>query len=80
MVQAVLHKVGPHLPASAPAVKPPAAMQAALVQLNLAAAKLGARVLPLRQAADQDGEQGWRGRMLDYYIGIMAAGQVLPSG
>ena len=89
----VLAKVTPHLPASAPVVKPPANLQTALVQLNLAAAKLLASFLPVRQGSQQEEEQwgvshhsqeeeeeqGWRGRLLDYYIGVMEKGQVLPS-
>lgn len=66
------------MPVSAPAVKPSAQMQQALVNLNLAAAKLLSRFLP-RHSGEEAEEEGWRDRLLDYYIGIMEAGQVLPS-
>lgn len=43
---ALLRVCAPHVPAAAPAVRPPPALQAALVQLNMAAAALLARFLP----------------------------------
>lgn len=55
-------------------------MQQALVHLNLAAAKLLSSFLPTRLAHAEEQEEGWRARLLDYYVGIMEAGQVLPSG
>ena len=79
LVDAILNKVTPHMPASAPAVKPTQAMQHALVQLNLAAAKLLSRFLPTRLGGAEEEEQGWQVQLLDYYVGIMEAGQVLPS-
>ena len=80
LVQQILAKVTPHLPVTAPAVKPAAAMQAALVNLNLAAAKLLARFLPAGHAEQEsEEERGWRQRLLEYYIGVMESGQVLPS-
>lgn len=66
------------MPVSAPAVKPSQQMQQALVNLNLAAAKLLSHFLPTPEDAADDEEEGWRGRLLDYYTGIMEAGQLLP--
>lgn len=66
------------MPVSAPAVKPSQQMQQALVRLNLAAAKLLSRFLPTRLNTEEE-EAGWRVRLLDYYVGIMEEGQVLPS-
>lgn len=43
---ALLRACAPFVPAAAPAVRPPPALQAALVQLNMAAAALLARFLP----------------------------------
>ena len=77
-VDAILRKVTPHVPVPAPAVKPSQQMQQALVNLNLAAAKLLSRLLPMQDAEDEE-EEGWRARLLDYYTGIMQAGQLLPS-
>lgn len=77
-VDAILRKVTPHVPVPAPAVKPSQQMQQALVNLNLAATKLLSRLLPMQDAEDED-EEGWRARLLDYYTGIMQAGQLLPS-
>ena len=55
-------------------------MQQALVQLNLAAAKLLASFLPSsRGPSEQQEEEGWRERLQEYYIGIMQHGRVLPS-
>ena len=53
-------------------------MQQALVRLNLAAAKLLSRFLPTRLNTGEE-EAGWKVRLLDYYVGIMEEGQVLPS-
>ncbi len=78
-IDTIVRKVTPHMPASTPAVKPSQQMQAALVQLNLAAAKLLSRFLPTRLGDEEDEEEGWRVRLLDYYVGIMESGQVLPS-
>ncbi|DBA90449.1 TPA: hypothetical protein ACH3X1_003716 [Trebouxia sp. C0004] len=75
----VVKKIMPHMPASAPAVKPSQVMQQGLVHLNLAAAKLLSRFLPTSLADVEGQEEGWRARLLDYYVGIMEAGQVLPS-
>ena len=76
----ILEKVTPHVPVAAPAVRPSQQMQQALVQLNLAAAKLLASFLPTsRGMPDQDGGEGWRDRLQDYYIGVMEHGRVLPS-
>lgn len=69
----------PHVPVSAPAVQPSQQMQQALVNLNLVAAKLLSHFLPTREDAAEEEEEGWRGRLLDYYTGIMEAGQLLPS-
>lgn len=77
-VAAILRKVTPHVPVSAPAVKPSQQMQQALVNLNLAAAKLLSHFLS-QDNAEEDEEEGWRARLLDYYTGIMEAGQLLPS-
>ena len=78
IVDAILRKVTPHVPVPAPAVKPSQQMQQALVNLNLAAAKLLSRFLPSHALAGEE-EEGWRARLLDYYTGMMEAGQVLPS-
>lgn len=78
-VNAILRKVTPHVPVSAPAVKPSRQMQQALVNLNLAAAKLLSHFLPTQDNAAQEEEEGWRSRLLNYYTGIMEAGQLLPS-
>lgn len=78
-VDTILKKITPHVPVSAPAVKPSHQMQQALVSLNLSAAKLLSRLLPTQVPAEEDEEEGWRARLLDYYTGIMEAGQVLPS-
>ena len=75
----MLRKVTPHVPVSPPAVKPSQQMQQALVNLNLAAAKLLSHFLPIQDNAVEEGEEGWRSRLLDYYTGIMEAGQLLPS-
>ncbi|KAL0042692.1 hypothetical protein WJX79_007939 [Trebouxia sp. C0005] len=80
LVDTIVKKITPHMPASAPAVKPSQVMQQALVHLNLAAAKLLSSFLPTRLAHAEEQEEGWRARLLDYYVGIMEAGQVLPSG
>ena len=66
------------MPVRAPAVKPAQPMQQALVNLNLAAASLLSRFLPVPDAAAEE-EEGWRARLLDYYTGIMEAGLLLPS-
>ena len=79
LVDVILQKVTPHVPVSAPAVKPSHQMQQALVNLNLAAAKLLSRFLPAQASAEGEEEEEWRARLLDYYTGIMKAGQVLPS-
>jgi len=79
LVDTIVKKITPHMPASAPAVKPSQVMQQGLVHLNLAAAKLLSRFLPTRLADAEEQEEGWRTRLLDYYVGIMEAGQVLPS-
>lgn len=79
LVDAILKKVTPHVPVSAPAVKPSQQVQQALVNLNLAAAKLLSRFLPTQASAEGEEEEEWRGRLLDYYTKIMEAGQVLPS-
>ncbi len=47
---ALLRACAPHVPASAPAVRPPPALQAALLALNMAAAALLARFLPAAAA------------------------------
>lgn len=76
----ILKKVTPHVPVAAPAVKPAQQMQQALVQLNLAAAKLLATFLPSSSSTpDQRVDEGWRERLQEYYIGIMEHGRVLPS-
>lgn len=67
------------MPVRAPAVKPSQQMHQALVNLNLAAAKLLSRFLPMQAAAAGEEEEGWRARLLDYYTGIMDAGLLLPS-
>lgn len=54
-------------------------MQQALVNLNLAAAKLLSHFLPMQEDAAEEEEEGWQARLLDYYTGIMEAGQLLPS-
>ena len=80
MTATILKKVTPHVPVAAPAVRPSQQMQQALVQLNLAAAKLLASFLPTSSGtADQSDGQGWRERLQDYYIGVMEHGRVLPS-
>lgn len=66
------------MPVRAPAVKPSQQMQQALVNLNLAAANLLSRFLPMQNAAGEE-EEAWRARLLDYYTGIMEAGLLLPS-
>lgn len=78
-VDAILKKVTPHVPVLAPAVKPSQQMQQALVTLNLAAAKLLSHFLPTQDDPAEEEEEGWRARLLDYYTGIMEAGQLLPS-
>jgi len=79
LVDTIVKKITPHMPASAPAVKPSQVMQQGLVHLNLAAAKLLSSFLPTNLADAEEQEEGWRTRLLDYYVGIMEAGQVLPS-
>ena len=79
LVDTIVKKITPHMPASAPAVKPSQVMQQALVHLNLAAAKLLSSFLPASLAHAEEQEEGWRASLLDYYVGIMEAGQVLPS-
>jgi len=79
LVDTIVKKITPHMPASAPAVKPSQVMQQGLVHLNLAAAKLLSSFLPTSLADAEEQEEGWRARLLDYYVGIMEAGQVLPS-
>ena len=74
----MLRKVMPHVPVSAPAVKPSQQMQQALVNLNLAAAKLLSHFLS-QDNAEEEEEEGWQAGLLDYYTGIMEAGQLLPS-
>ncbi len=79
LVDTIVKKITPHMPASAPAVKPSQVMQQGLVHLNLAAAKLLSSFLPTSLADAEEQGEGWRARLLDYYVGIMEAGQVLPS-
>ena len=78
-VDTILRKVTPHVPVSAPAVKPSQQMQQALINLNLTAAKLLSHFLSTQSDAAEEEEEGWRGQLLDYYTGIMQAGQLLPS-
>ncbi|KAL0049524.1 hypothetical protein WJX82_004125 [Trebouxia sp. C0006] len=79
LVDTIVKKITPHMPASAPAVKPSQVMQQVLVHLNLAAAKLLSSFLPASLAHAEEQEEGWRASLLDYYVGIMEAGHVLPS-
>ena len=55
---ALLRACAPHVPAPAPAVRPPPGLQAALLQLNMAAAALLARFLPAAAAGAQQVRRG----------------------
>jgi len=81
----VLKRIAPHFPARAPAVPPPAPLRAALVFLNLSAARLLSRVLPeapqgpLGFAAPGQQEAAWVQRLVAFYVGVLRDGSALPS-